>query len=66
MLGGFSLKRKDVKVTIGKGIRCSASVPPAWPGSVPVDDITKSISYDGPKPISIIGSTGSIGSKVRI
>ncbi|KAF5796737.1 putative 1-deoxy-D-xylulose-5-phosphate reductoisomerase [Helianthus annuus] len=64
--GGFSLKRKNVKVTIGKGIRCSAtpSVPPAWPGTVPVDDLTKAtVTWDGPKPISIIGSTGSIGSK---
>nr|AWH12898.1 1-deoxy-D-xylulose 5-phosphate reductoisomerase [Atractylodes lancea] len=61
--GGFCCKRKDVKVTIGKGIRCSAqpAPPPAWPGTALVDPGTK--NWDGQKPISIVGSTGSIGTQ---
>lgn len=62
--GGLSLKRKDVKV-IGKGIRCSVQSPPpsAWPGTALVDPGSK--NWDGPKPISIVGSTGSIGTQVH-
>lgn len=65
ILGGFSFKRKDVKVVIGKGVRCSAqpSPPPAWPGTALVDPGTK--NWNGPKPISIVGSTGSIGTQVN-
>ncbi|KVH98953.1 hypothetical protein Ccrd_022851 [Cynara cardunculus var. scolymus] len=61
--GGFCFKRKDVKVAIGKGIRCSAqpAPPPAWPGTALVDPGVK--NWDGPKPISIVGSTGSIGTQ---
>lgn len=62
--GGFSVKkRKDVKLTIEKRIRCSAQPPPppAWPGTALVDPGTK--NWDGPKPISIVGSTGSIGTQ---
>ncbi|KAK1407242.1 hypothetical protein QVD17_38856 [Tagetes erecta] len=58
--GGFCFKRKDVKVAAGKGIRCSAP-PPAWPGTALVDAGTK--NWDGAKPISIVGSTGSIGTQ---
>nr|ACI45244.1 1-deoxy-D-xylulose 5-phosphate reductoisomerase [Stevia rebaudiana]CAD22156.1 1-deoxy-D-xylulose 5-phosphate reductoisomerase [Stevia rebaudiana] len=60
--GGFCFKRKDVKLA-GKGIRCSAQPPPppAWPGTALVDPGTK--NWDGPKPISIVGSTGSIGTQ---
>ncbi|PWA81903.1 1-deoxy-d-xylulose-5-phosphate reductoisomerase 1 [Artemisia annua] len=61
--GGFSFKKKNVKFAIRKGIRCSAqpSVPPAWPGTALVDPGTK--NWDGQKPISIVGSTGSIGTQ---
>ncbi|PWA44437.1 1-deoxy-d-xylulose-5-phosphate reductoisomerase 1 [Artemisia annua] len=62
--GGFSFKKKDVKFAIRKGVRCSAqpSVPPAWPGTALVDPGTK--NWDGQKPISIVGSTGSIGTQI--
>nr|AER00470.1 1-deoxy-D-xylulose-5-phosphate reductoisomerase [Tanacetum parthenium] len=59
--GGVSLKRKDSKV---KGIQCPAAAstpPPAWPGTALVQPGTK--NWSGPKPISIIGSTGSIGTQ---
>ncbi|KAJ9568251.1 hypothetical protein OSB04_004217 [Centaurea solstitialis] len=61
--GGFCFKRKDVKFTIGKGVRCSAAPapPPAWPGTALVDPGVK--NWEGPKPISIVGSTGSIGTQ---
>ena len=66
MLGGLSFKKKDVKFAIRKGVRCSAqpSVPPAWPGTALVDPGTK--NWDGQKPISIVGSTGSIGTQVNM
>nr|QBB78631.1 1-deoxy-D-xylulose-5-phosphate reductoisomerase [Artemisia argyi] len=59
--GGVSVKRKDSKVN---GIQCSAAAstpPPAWPGTALVQPGTK--NWSGPKPISIIGSTGSIGTQ---
>lgn len=63
-VGGVSLKRKDSKLTFGKGIQCSAAgPPPAWPGTALVQPGTK--NWSGPKPISIIGSTGSIGTQVN-
>lgn len=64
LVGGFSFKRKDSKVTCGKGIQCAAAPPPsAWPGTAAVQPGTK--NWNGPKPISIIGSTGSIGTQVN-
>ena len=61
--GGFSVKRKDAKLPIGKPVRCSAppALPPAWPGTALVDPGPK--NWEGPKPISIVGSTGSIGTQ---
>ncbi|CAL5441148.1 unnamed protein product [Camellia sinensis] len=60
--GGFALKRKDYGATFGKRIHCSAQQPPpAWPGRAVVEPDRK--SWDGPKPISIVGSTGSIGTQ---
>jgi hypothetical protein len=38
--------------------------PPAWPGRAVIEPGRK--SWDGPKPISIVGSTGSIGTQVKI
>lgn len=45
-------------------VHCSAETPPpAWPGRAVPDKNIK--TWDGPKPISIVGSTGSIGTQVR-
>nr|DAD30936.1 TPA_asm: hypothetical protein HUJ06_009787 [Nelumbo nucifera] len=61
--GGFTLKRKENRVTFGRKAHCSAQAPPppAWPGRAVPEPGRK--SWDGPKPISIIGSTGSIGTQ---
>lgn len=62
-LGRFSLK-KDYGASFGKRIHCSAQQPPpAWPGRAVVEPDRK--IWDGPKPISIVGSTGSIGTQVK-
>ena len=63
-LVGLPWKRKDCIQTFGR-IRCSAqSPPPAWPGRAVVEPDYK--PWDGQKPISIVGSTGSIGTQVNI
>ncbi|KAL6524462.1 hypothetical protein OROHE_016133 [Orobanche hederae] len=60
--GGFALKRKENECTASQKIRCSAQPPPpAWPGRAVVEPSRK--SWDGPKPISVVGSTGSIGTQ---
>ncbi|KAL6497469.1 hypothetical protein OROGR_029398 [Orobanche gracilis] len=60
--GGFALKRKENESTVSQKIRCSAQPPPpAWPGRAVVESNRK--SWDGPKPISVVGSTGSIGTQ---
>ncbi|CAN1846010.1 1-deoxy-D-xylulose 5-phosphate reductoisomerase, chloroplastic [Linum perenne] len=56
--GGLSLKRKG---SAGRRIQCSAQPPSAWPGTAMPEPGRK--IWDGPKPISIIGSTGSIGTQ---
>lgn len=44
------------------GVRCmGAEVPPAWPGRAVAEEVK---IRNGPKPISLIGSTGSIGTQV--
>ncbi|BBN18277.1 1-deoxy-D-xylulose-5-phosphate reductoisomerase [Marchantia polymorpha subsp. ruderalis] len=55
--------RKSVQVSkTVKGVRCSATgPPPAWPGRAVYEGVKQ--SFDGPKPISLIGSTGSIGTQ---
>lgn len=60
--GGVTLKRKDCREAVQRRVNCSAQPPPpAWPGrAVPESRKT----WDGPKPISIVGSTGSIGTQV--
>lgn len=62
--GNFSCKRKDIQM-FSKKICCSAqpaqTPPPAWPGRAVVEPDRK--AWDGPKPISIVGSTGSIGTQ---
>lgn len=37
--------------------------PPAWPGRAVAEPGRR--LWDGPKPISIVGSTGSIGTQVK-
>ncbi|CAN0890303.1 1-deoxy-D-xylulose 5-phosphate reductoisomerase, chloroplastic [Linum grandiflorum] len=57
--GGFSVKRKGSAL---RRIQCSAQPPPsAWPGTA-IPEPGRKI-WDGPKPISIVGSTGSIGTQ---
>lgn len=61
--GGFAPKRKDFGIVIRGRIHCSAQTqpPPAWPGRAILEPGHK--SWDAPKPISIVGSTGSIGTQ---
>lgn len=63
--GVFSLKKKENGNTSAKRIHCSAAQqpPPAWPGRAVAEPGRK--IWDGPKPISIVGSTGSIGTQVK-
>jgi 1-deoxy-D-xylulose-5-phosphate reductoisomerase len=64
-IGRLGLKRKDCR---GRRIQCSVQnqnqPPPAWPGRAFPEPGRK--TWDGPKPISIVGSTGSIGTQVVI
>uniref|UniRef100_A0A224XC68 1-deoxy-D-xylulose-5-phosphate reductoisomerase n=1 Tax=Hypericum tomentosum TaxID=1137039 RepID=A0A224XC68_9ROSI len=61
--GGIRLKRRGLGAVGRRVIQCSAqpSPPPAWPGSAFPEAGRK--TWDGPKPISIVGSTGSIGTQ---
>uniref|UniRef100_A0A7N0VFA2 1-deoxy-D-xylulose-5-phosphate reductoisomerase n=1 Tax=Kalanchoe fedtschenkoi TaxID=63787 RepID=A0A7N0VFA2_KALFE len=60
--GGFVVKRKDLGAWNGRRINCSAQAPPsAWPGRAVPELAAK--KWDGPKPISVVGSTGSIGTQ---
>ncbi|KAK1549153.1 hypothetical protein Q3G72_026748 [Acer saccharum] len=57
-----SWRRKDSGITVGRIVCCSAQPPhPAWPGRAVPEQVQK--TWDGPKPISIVGSTGSIGTQ---
>ncbi|MED6210561.1 hypothetical protein PIB30_118720 [Stylosanthes scabra] len=61
--GNFALKRKNCGAVAGRRVSCSVQVPPppAWPGrAVPEQNLK---TWEGPKPISIVGSTGSIGTQ---
>ena len=61
--GGFALKRKDCGGAAGRRVYCSVQAPPpAWPGRAVPEPGRK--TWEGPKPISIVGSTGSIGTQV--
>ncbi|KAL6493552.1 hypothetical protein OROGR_032331 [Orobanche gracilis] len=60
--GGLALKRKENETAASQKIHCSAQPPPpAWPGRAVVEPSRK--SWDCPKPISVVGSTGSIGTQ---
>lgn len=57
------MKRKDSGKAFGRIVQCSAQrPPPAWPGRAFPEPGRK--TWDGPKPISVVGSTGSIGTQV--
>lgn len=61
-----SLRRASVPARPRAGARMQVSaaapaVPPAWPGRCIIPE--KSVKRVGPKPISLIGSTGSIGTQ---
>ncbi|KAF4362397.1 hypothetical protein F8388_012189 [Cannabis sativa] len=60
--GGITLHRKDCRVPLRRRVHCSLQQPPpAWPGrAIPEQDLC---NWNVPKPISIIGSTGSIGTQ---
>lgn len=65
-LDGFALKRKDCRTAFRRSVHCSAQPPPpppAWPGRAVSEP--SHFTRDGPKPISIVGSTGSIGTQVQ-
>ncbi|KAK9108073.1 hypothetical protein Syun_024084 [Stephania yunnanensis] len=60
--GGCIVKRKEKGGLFGKGVRCSVQAPPpAWPGRA-FPELGRKV-WDGPEPISIVGSTGSIGTQ---
>ncbi|KAL5723702.1 1-deoxy-D-xylulose-5-phosphate reductoisomerase [Ranunculus cassubicifolius] len=60
--GGVVLKRRENAKKFGRRASCSMqSPPPAWPGRAVPESARK--VWDGPKPISIVGSTGSIGTQ---
>lgn len=62
----FSYKRRERRTISSKRTCCSIqqNPPPAWPGRAVPEPGRK--SWDGPKPLSIVGSTGSIGTQVQI
>ncbi|KAF2315940.1 hypothetical protein GH714_040735 [Hevea brasiliensis] len=60
--GWFQFKEEGFWAAFGKKVQCSAQPPPpAWPGRAFPDLGRK--TWDGPKPISVVGSTGSIGTQ---
>ncbi|PKA63876.1 1-deoxy-D-xylulose 5-phosphate reductoisomerase, chloroplastic [Apostasia shenzhenica] len=62
-LKGFSWKRREKGVCCSRLVTCSMqqAPQPAWPGRAVAEPGRK--SWEGPKPISIVGSTGSIGTQ---
>ena len=56
-------RRAALSARVPQGVRSEAAndVPSAWPGRAVVEDVKK---INGPKPLSLIGSTGSIGTQV--
>jgi hypothetical protein len=70
-LQGWQSKRAvlfKTKAQSTPSVQCSGSgvsngVPPAWPGRAVGEEVVK---RNGPKPISLLGSTGSIGTQVEL
>ncbi|KMZ69439.1 1-deoxy-D-xylulose-5-phosphate reductoisomerase [Zostera marina] len=61
---GLDLRKNDKRTWSSAGIPCCSmqqSPPPAWPGRAVVEP--GHTSWDSPKPIAIVGSTGSIGTQ---
>lgn len=57
------MKTKHCGSKVGRRVHCSVlTPPPAWPGRAVPEETRK--TWEGPKPISIVGSTGSIGTQV--
>ena len=61
MKGSKMAASLTAKSTHGVRSSMAADVPSAWPGRAVVEEVKK---WSGPKPISLIGSTGSIGTQV--
>ncbi|PWZ32257.1 1-deoxy-D-xylulose 5-phosphate reductoisomerase, chloroplastic [Zea mays] len=61
----FTFQRKGKRAISLRRTCCSMqqAPPPAWPGRAVAEPGRR--SWDGPKPISIVGSTGSIGTQVK-
>ncbi|WVZ12258.1 hypothetical protein V8G54_016788 [Vigna mungo] len=59
--GGFAFKRKAGGRRVNCSLQASPPPPPAWPGRAYPEQVGK--TWEGPKPISIVGSTGSIGTQ---
>jgi len=62
------LKRKESDRIEERRVYCSAaaqSPPPAWPGTA-IPEPSDFKTWEGPKPITVLGSTGSIGTQVYI
>nr|GMC75704.1 1-deoxy-D-xylulose 5-phosphate reductoisomerase, chloroplastic [Ipomoea batatas] len=60
--GGVAMRRKDSGMRVKCSSQAAAAAPePAWPGRAVAEESRK--TWDGPKPISIIGSTGSVGTQ---
>jgi hypothetical protein len=58
-----SSKAAPLMARAAQGARSmAAGVPSAWPGRAVAEEVQ---TRSGPKPISLIGSTGSIGTQVR-
>ncbi|XP_062206420.1 1-deoxy-D-xylulose 5-phosphate reductoisomerase, chloroplastic isoform X2 [Phragmites australis] len=59
----FTFQRKGKRAISLRRTCCSMqqAIPPAWPGRAVAEPGRR--SWDGPKPISIVGSTGSIGTQ---
>nr|AAR95700.1 putative 1-deoxy-D-xylulose 5-phosphate reductoisomerase [Ginkgo biloba] len=58
---GLSMRNRT-RPAFERTVNCSLNgPPPAWPGRAVVDEDRK--VWDGPKPFSIVGSTGSIGTQ---
>ncbi|PON42523.1 1-deoxy-D-xylulose 5-phosphate reductoisomerase [Trema orientale] len=62
LTGGIALQRKDCRAPFRRRVNCSVQQPPpAWPGRAVLEPGRS--TWDGPKPISVLGSTGSIGTQ---
>nr|GLL22358.1 1-deoxy-D-xylulose 5-phosphate reductoisomerase, chloroplastic [Ipomoea trifida] len=55
------MRRKDSGMRVKCSSQAAAAPEPAWPGRAVAEESRK--TWDGPKPISIIGSTGSVGTQ---